>query len=105
MMLRLRFTLLLALLALLAIAPAAHAADDARYAMANDCFALQTADGRTVGPNGPYFMKPTDLGSYMFYGKDKALLSASGGAVGTTTDPGPSADWVVVAEGRAFRIT
>ena len=104
-MTRLRPILLATALAALAAAPAARAAgDDARYALANDCFALQTAAGKATGPNGPYFMKPTDLGSYMLHGKDKALLAASESGVTTVTDPGPDADWIVTTAGGAFRL-
>ena len=83
----------LTVLALLISAPAALAAgSDARYGLANDCWTLQSG---TVS-DGPFFLKPTDLGSYMFYDKNKAFLSAdSNGGLTRASDGGPLGDWTV----------
>jgi hypothetical protein len=109
------------LAALACAAPSAHAAGDARYALANDCFALRAqatgkfvvqeaaggwrASGAQATEGEPFFLKPTDLGSYMLFGKDKDFLSAdSGGKVTTAADGGPLGDWRVDDAGDAFRI-
>lgn len=71
-----------------------------RYDLANDCYALQAVESQRYvlrsGENryaatadsapsaNPFFMKPTALGEYLFYGDDARLLAASGNA-GLTT--------------------
>src|SRR3954454_13661931 len=85
---------LAALAATLALAAPAVAADDSRYALANGCYPL-TSNGQSIGP-GPFFMKPTALGSYMLYTKDRKFLAKTGSkTVGPADAPGPAADWVV----------
>jgi len=97
-----------------------------RYDLANGCFALKAADGAFAGFSGEgyaataasgdaikFFMKATDLGSYMFYGQDGTLMSVEAGTAPVTTDavvpgtePGPAADWSVdMASKGAFTIT
>jgi hypothetical protein len=87
-----------------------------RFDLANGCFALKPAAGAAftaVSGEGyaatatsanatRFFMKATDLGSYMFYGQDGSLMSVSAGTEPVTTDavvagtePGPDADWSV----------
>src|SRR4051794_31662739 len=95
---------LLALIALLAGAPAASAADSStRYAMANGCFSL-TSSGQTVG--GPFFMKPTALGSYMLFTKDKTYFAKTGDTtVGTIAAPSADSEWTVEGSGGKYSLT
>src|SRR3954468_17666019 len=86
-----------------AAAPAAFAADDARYSLANDCWTLKSASAPVS--DGPFFLKPTDLGSYMFFDKNKAFLSGSDGSLTRASDGGPDGDWTVQdADGGAFKV-
>src|SRR3954452_6936771 len=95
---------LAALATTLALAAPAVAADDSRYALANGCYAL-TSNGQSIGP-GPFFMKPTALGSYMLYTKDRKFLAKTGAkTVGTADAPGPDADWVVQGTSGAFTLS
>lgn len=87
-----------------------------RYDLANGCFALKPANSaRFTAASGEgyaatatsagaakFFMKATDLGSYMFYAQDGTLMSVAAGTAPVTTDavvpgtePGPAADWSV----------
>jgi hypothetical protein len=86
-----------------------------RYALANQCFALKSqATGLFVVKNvdGSYaaaqadrlagykfFMKPTGLGTYLFYGKDKTMLAASGSPVGSVAAAADVADWTIDSDG------
>ena len=100
---RMRLPVTLALLAALATAaPSAHAAT--RYSMANDCWTLKASSAAVSA--GPFFMKPTDLGSYMLYAKDKTFLSGdSSGQLTNADDGGPDGDWRVVdGAGDAFKV-
>ena len=100
-----RFVISLTALALLISAPAAFAAGgDARFGLANDCWTLQSASAPVS--DGPFFLKPTDLGSYMFFDKNKAFLSAdSNGGLKRADDGGPLGDWTVEdASGGAFKV-
>src|SRR3954464_13000197 len=84
-------------------APAAFAAGDARYALANDCWTLKSASSPVT--DGPFFLKPTDLGSYMFYDKKKTFLNGdSSGTVTRAADGGPDGDWKVEDAGASFKI-
>jgi hypothetical protein len=104
-----RYVIALTALALACAAPAASAAGDARYALANDCWTLKSASSSVT--DGPFFLKPTDLGSYLFYDKNKAFLSAdssplSSGGLTRASDGGPDGDWKVEdAASGAFKIT
>ena len=93
------------LLALACAAPAASAAGDARYSLANDCWTLQSAS--SAAGDGPLFLKPTDLGSYMFFTKDKTFVSGDGnGGITRAGDGGPEGDWTVEdAGGGSFKVT
>jgi hypothetical protein len=111
----------------LAVAPAAPAdtvtkaqSDDARYALANGCYALRSSSlGRFVAkaPGGGYLasagdaggseairMQATDLGKYLLYGKDKDFLAASGDRVQTANTASDAAEWEVTVDSGAFRI-
>src|SRR3954453_22014421 len=106
-----RYVIALTALALACVAPAASAAGDARFALANDCWTLKSASAPVS--DGPFFLKPTDLGSYMFFDKNKAFLSAdtsplaaADGGLTRASDGGPDGDWKVDdAAGGAFKIT
>ena len=96
------------------------AADDARYALANGCYGLKSnsagkfvvkgSDGRyaatTVDAGGaePFRMKATELGAYMFYGKQGDFLGASGDRAASQPRPDANADWRVDGKKDAFRI-
>src|SRR5262245_45579547 len=100
---RMRLLVTLASLASLAcIAPSAHAEN--RYSFANGCWTLQSSSAPVTG--GPFFVKPTDLGSYMLYDKDKHFLSAdSNGEITNADDGGPNGDWRVTdGPGGAFKV-
>jgi hypothetical protein len=91
-------------LALAAAAPSAFASDEARFQLANDCWTLTSASAPVS--DGPFFLKPTDLGSYMFYDKNKAFLSSdSDGALTRAGDGGPLGDWTVQdGSGGSFKV-
>src|SRR5690242_11033702 len=94
----------LIVLATLVCAPSALAADaNQRYELANGCYTLTSA-GKEVG--GPFFMKPTALGSYMFYTADKKFFAKTGAnTVGTVDTPGPNADWLVEGGSGDYRLS
>jgi microsomal dipeptidase-like Zn-dependent dipeptidase len=104
-----RIVTALTILALACAAPAAFAAGDARYSLANDCWTLKSAS--TSVSDGPFFLKPTDLGSYLFYDKNRSFLSADSGPLATggltrASDGGPDGDWKVEdASAGTFKIT
>ncbi len=88
----------------------ASAPPDARYALANQCFALRAGgDGSFVRRQGssyvadasgidaaePFYLKPTALGSYMLYDRSGEFLAASGSGVTAAAAPSDDADWTV----------
>src|SRR4051812_23146511 len=96
-----RYVISLTALFLAFAAPAASAAGDARYGLANDCWTVKSAGVS----DGPFFLKPTDLGSYMFYDKNKAFLSSdSNGALTRASDGGPLGDWLVQDASGGFKV-
>src|SRR4051812_38607536 len=105
-----RYVIALTALALACVAPAASAAGDARYALANDCWTLKSASA--AASDGPFYLKPTDLGSYMFFDRNKAFLgrdsspvAAAGGGLTRASGGGPDGDWTGKdADGGAFKI-
>ena len=96
------------------------AGPDARYALANGCFALRSSSaGKVVAKSGggyaatspqvpgaePFTLKATALGSYMLYGRARDYLARdSGGNVAPAPDSGPDADWTVTVQGNSFRL-
>ena len=91
--------LLAPLLALsLLAAPAALAADDARYALVHGCYAMSV--GGKAADGGPFRMQPTRLGAYLLYGKAQDFYTASGMAA----EPSPAADWEVTGTGPEFTL-
>src|SRR4051794_35686896 len=92
------------LLALALVVPAAANASDARYALANGCYALQSQSaGKLVAKNAsggysataaststaePFRMKATALGHYLFLGRQSDFMGASpGGDVQVALNP------------------
>jgi microsomal dipeptidase-like Zn-dependent dipeptidase len=87
--------------------------------LANDCFALGSADGggfvavaaadRYRADRGraratPFYLKPTGLGTYMLYDRRRGLLAVEAGQVRRATDPGPAAEWAIRRSHRAQRL-
>src|SRR5687768_11569629 len=89
--------------------PSASATPIDVYSFANGCYALRdtttaryvvrdalgyTATAPTVGGATPFRMQATALGRYLLYGPDRRMLStALLDSVGSTSAPGPAADW------------
>ncbi len=102
-------------------ASAPTAGPDARYALANSCYALRSsAAGRTVakdaggytasadsvGGGEPFYLKPTALGHYMLYGRARDYMAAnSNGDVVSAPDSGDPANWTIDVQGNSFRLT
>ena len=80
-----------------------------RYAMAGGCYSIQdVASGRWLAPGdgfaftatrqsaaAPVYFKASDLGSYLLYAKQKAVLARSGSSVSWIQQPGPTTVWSV----------
>lgn len=95
----------LLLFSLLGAAPAAQA-DNARYALANGCYALTSGGSAVATDVGPFTMKATALGSYMLYGKAGNFLAKTGASsVGAAAAPSADADWTVDGTTGAFTLT
>ena len=62
------------------------------YALANRCLAVRSAGGRA---SGPYYLKPTGLGTFLLYQRDGRLRADSGG---TTTTAGSQAQWRITPD-------
>lgn len=89
-----------------------------RYDMANGCYALQsvaksayavhdatgayTASAAALAGGEAFYMKPSALGSYLFYARDKTLLGVSGTSVGSATAPSSATDWTVNTDAQGF---
>ena len=86
------------------------AAPQARFDLANRCLALKSLASsayaeRAAGgyaataPSLPsaeaFYAKPTALGRYLFYSKDRQLLSANGGTVAPAATVSDGAEWMV----------
>src|SRR3954471_11629221 len=100
-----RSTLLAVLVLLAAAAPAAHAADDSRYALVNGCYDL-TSGGKAVETGiGPFRMQATALGDYLLYGKKADFLAKSGATVDSAGAPSDDANWTVDGTTGAFTLT
>src|SRR5919107_4126493 len=81
--------------------------EDRRYALANGCYALRgpggfvakalggySASAGAAGEGEAFRMQATDLGRYLFYGRDRDFMAA--GAAGVVAPPAganPSPDW------------
>ena len=117
---------IVALLALLAATTPASAASPSpepdRYDFANDCYVVhalgadryiaRSGDGyaataTSAGEAQPFFMKPPELGRYLFYGSARDFLAANGAgdAAVSAAEPSPAAEWIVDEAGNAFSIT
>lgn len=84
----------------------AAAALDTSYALANHCVVLGAqAAGRSVTA-GPFYVKPTGLGTGMLYDPGQRLLSVtSDDRLTRASSPGPAAQWRLAATGGLFTIT
>ncbi len=86
------------------------AAPKTRHDLANRCFALKSVarnahavrDGAGYNANAAqasaaeaFFMKPTALGEYLFYAKDKNLLAADGSAAGVAAGASAATNWII----------
>ncbi len=87
-----------------------------RYAMANGCFAIGTGDRwvKRVGDHlavtagkprkaEPFFLKPTDLGSYLLYGTQRDFVSGADG-VSLAAEPSPDTEWIAARAGQGFTL-
>jgi microsomal dipeptidase-like Zn-dependent dipeptidase len=86
-----------AALALGAVPGAASAADTpTRYSLANGCYTLARADGRSLADGEHLRMQATALGRYLLYRPDRKFVAAQGdGSVAPASEPSPAADWTV----------
>lgn len=104
--------------------PAQTDGANARYALANGCYALRSqalgqhvvkTDGGYAATAGapaaaePFRMQATRLGSYLFYSPARQFMAGStgplaNGAVVTDATASPAADWRVDDAGSAFKI-
>ena len=88
-----------------------RAAPQTRYDLANGCYALKSAASRTYAMHAAdggyaasspsfadaerFFMKPTALGKYLFYARDRSFLAANGAAIGSVAGPSDATDWTI----------
>src|SRR4051812_2020535 len=99
---RVRLAIAGAIVALAVVAPARAAVKQAD--LANACFTLHSAAGATLAA-GPFYLKPTGIGTYLLSDQDGQLLSEQGSAVGRAPDAGPAGEWAVkLGSGRSFSI-
>jgi hypothetical protein len=95
----------------LALAPlpaaARGAATPTRYTLANGCYTVTGADGRSVAGAESVRMQATALGRYLLYRPDRRFVAAgAGGGVEVAGAPSPAADWDVADAGAGrFRMT
>ena len=107
---------LIGLLAL-ALVPSASAAAEplTRYSIVHGCYSLATGSGDTVAKqSGGYAigsgnaegfrMQATDLGRYLFYGRDADFLALDGEAIAPAAQPSDDSDWTVNESGAGFTI-
>ena len=97
------------------IAPPRPSDPTTRFAMANGCYALTTGgawvqrtdDGLAATSRRseaePFYFKPTDLGTYLLYGKTRDFL-AGGDRVTMAADPGADTEWTVARAGTRFTL-
>lgn len=102
--------------------PAPTTGANARYALANGCYALKSKSlGRLVAKSGggaynasagavsgaePIRMQATGLGTYLLFGRQGDFIGTdSQGRVRTASAPSDSAEWKVEVSGGAFRIS
>ncbi len=90
------------------VTSATHAASPTdRYNMFNACYGIQSTrssrwlsggsfSATSLDAASPLYFKPSKLGSYLLYSKDKRFLSATGltgAATGYLAEPGATGDW------------
>jgi microsomal dipeptidase-like Zn-dependent dipeptidase len=98
----------LAALTLLAAPPIAQASQpQTRYSLVHGCYALSTANGRSLTDGAHVRMQATTLGRYLLYRPDATFLAAQGGgSVSPASAPSPAADWRVDPSGEgAFTLS
>ncbi len=101
----------------LAFTPAAASAADeppTRYSIVHGCFELQAPQGAVAKQGGAYAigsgapetfrMQATDLGRYLFYGRDADFMAVDGSSVSPAAEPSDDADWTVNESGAGFEI-
>ena len=71
----------------------AGVAPQTRYDLANGCYVLRSV--RAASHLGPFFMKPTALGKYLFYAPDRSLLAVVGDDIRNASAPSDAADWTI----------
>jgi microsomal dipeptidase-like Zn-dependent dipeptidase len=87
-------------------APGDATASETPYALANHCVTLESrAAGRSVTA-GPFYVKPTGLGTDMLYDPSQRLLSVTpNNQLTRTSSPGPAAQWRPALAGGRLTIT
>ena len=79
------------------------------FTLANQCWTLRAGEGdKFVARSGNayvataaaaaaerFYMKPTALGRYLIYGKDRAMVAANGSSIVAATEPSDNSDWTV----------
>lgn len=84
---------------------------DTRYSLANGCFTLRSLPAKAYAARSsdgsyaasavaaaggePLFVKPTALGKYFFYARDRSFIAASGSGVGSVSAPADPVVWTV----------
>ncbi|MBA2506616.1 MAG: hypothetical protein H0V29_11840 [Thermoleophilaceae bacterium] len=113
---------ILALCALaVAIAPGAAygQGDNARYELANDCWAMKSksngkflakagtgyrTSGGTPAEGEPLYLKPTELGKYLLYTRGREFVGASNGKAQTAAQPSEATIWTIDGTAGALKL-
>ncbi|MES2491514.1 MAG: peptidase M19 [Pseudomonadota bacterium] len=93
------------------VTPGVPEVPESRYDLANGCFALRSVSANAFEVQGndgsyaatapvvaggePLYLKPTALGKYICYAKDKTMIAVSGGNVGSASAPSDAANWTI----------
>jgi microsomal dipeptidase-like Zn-dependent dipeptidase len=86
--------------------PTAATAPLTPYALANRCVRLESRAARRLVTAGPFYVKPTGLGTDMLYDPGQRLLSVTAhDRLTRTSSPGPAAQWRLAMRGGLFTIT
>ena len=60
-----------------------------------------SAPGR---PGEPFFLKPTDLGTYLLYGTERDFLGGADGGVAFAAEPSADTEWIAERSGTGFTL-
>ena len=91
---------LMTALVLLAAPVTAEAAQQTRYSLVHGCYALTSAEGRSLTGGEHVRMQATALGRYLLYREDGTYLAVQDdGSVAPDAEPSPDADWDVKPAG------